>query len=177
MAKTLWFHCPGCRFNSWLENLRSCKPCSVAKKKKKKSYSTYHERILEDNLIERTEGWDPISIPFSYTIRWAESLEIQSLPSSLPVSFLFNTQVNLSMSMHTSEKEMATHSSVLAWRIPGTGEPGGLLSMGLHRVGHDWSVLEAAAVRQLSSVIPNCKKQRSPQSIKRLHRGTSLVVQ
>ena len=35
------------------------------------------------------------------------------------------------------EKEMATHSSVLAWRIPGTGEPGGLLSLGLHRVGHD----------------------------------------
>ena len=35
------------------------------------------------------------------------------------------------------EKEMATHSSVVAWRIPGTGEPGGLPSMGLHRVGHD----------------------------------------
>ena len=35
------------------------------------------------------------------------------------------------------EKEMATHSSVLAWRIPGTGEPGGLLSLGLHRVRHD----------------------------------------
>ena len=39
------------------------------------------------------------------------------------------------------EKEMATHSSVLGWRIPGTGEPGGLLSMGSHRVGHDWSDL------------------------------------
>ena len=38
---------------------------------------------------------------------------------------------------HTLEREMATHSSVLAWRIPGTGEPGGLLSMGSHRVGHD----------------------------------------
>ena len=38
---------------------------------------------------------------------------------------------------HVLEKEMATHSSVLAWRIPGTGEPGGLPSMGLHRVGHD----------------------------------------
>ena len=38
---------------------------------------------------------------------------------------------------HALEKEMATHSSVLAWRIPGTGEPGGLLSMGLHRVGHN----------------------------------------
>ena len=39
---------------------------------------------------------------------------------------------------------MATHSSVLAWRIPGTGEPGGLPSMGSHRVGHDWSDLAAA---------------------------------
>ena len=37
---------------------------------------------------------------------------------------------------HALEKEMATHSSVLVWRIPGTGEPGGLLSMGLHRIGH-----------------------------------------
>ena len=38
---------------------------------------------------------------------------------------------------HALEKEMATHSSVLAWRIPGTGEPGGLPFMGSHRVGHD----------------------------------------
>ena len=42
------------------------------------------------------------------------------------------------------EKGKATHSSILAWRIPGTGEPGGLLSMGSHRVGHDWSNLAAA---------------------------------
>jgi len=40
---------------------------------------------------------------------------------------------------------MATHSSVLAWRIPGMGEPGGPPSIGLHRVGHDWSDLAAAA--------------------------------
>ena len=46
---------------------------------------------------------------------------------------------------HALEKEMATHSSVLAWRIPGTGEPGGLPSMGLHRVGHNCSDLAAAA--------------------------------
>ena len=38
---------------------------------------------------------------------------------------------------HALEREMATHSSILAWRISGTGEPGGLPSMGLHRVGHD----------------------------------------
>ena len=46
---------------------------------------------------------------------------------------------------HALEKDMATHSSVLAWRIPGMGEPGGLPSMGSHRVGHDWSDLAAAA--------------------------------
>ena len=43
----------------------------------------------------------------------------------------------LTFPFHALEKEMATHSSVLAWRIPGTGEPGGLPSMGSHRVGHD----------------------------------------
>ena len=43
------------------------------------------------------------------------------------------------------EKEMATHSNILAWRIPGTGEPGGLLSMGSHRVGHDLCDLGSAA--------------------------------
>ena len=46
---------------------------------------------------------------------------------------------------HALEKEMATLSSVLAWRIPGASEPGGLPSMGSHRVRHDWSVLAAAA--------------------------------
>ena len=46
---------------------------------------------------------------------------------------------------HALEKEMATHSSVIVWRIPGMGEPDGLPSMGLHRVGHDWSDLAAAA--------------------------------
>ena len=50
-----------------------------------------------------------------------------------------------SFHFHALEKEMATHSSVLAWRIPGTGEPGGPPSMGSHRVGHDWSALAAAA--------------------------------
>ena len=55
------------------------------------------------------------------------------------------SDLTLTFYFHALEKEMATHSSVLAWRIPGTGEPGGLLSMGSHRVGHDWSNLAAAA--------------------------------
>ena len=50
---------------------------------------------------------------------------------------------------HALEKEMATHCSVLAWRIPGMGEPGGLLSVGSYRVGHDWSDSAVAAVELL----------------------------
>ena len=57
---------------------------------------------------------------------------------------------------HALEKEMATHSSVLAWRIPGTGEPGGLPSRGSNRVRHDWSDLAAAAV-QLRKPLPLSK--------------------
>ena len=55
--------------------------------------------------------------------------------SDLPFTFHF----------HALDKEMATHCGVLAWRIPGTAEPGGLPSMGSHRVGHDCSDLAAAA--------------------------------
>ena len=54
---------------------------------------------------------------------------------------------------HALEKEMATHSSVLAWRIPGTAEPDGLPSLGLHRVGHDCSDLAAAAAAHDSKVM------------------------
>ena len=62
---------------------------------------------------------------------WCQALPPQSkliltAISSVPDFFFF-----------FQEKEMATHPSVLAWRIPGTGEPGGLPSMGSHRVGHD----------------------------------------
>ena len=51
---------------------------------------------------------------------------------------------------HALEKEITTHSSVLAWRIPGTGEPGGLPSMESHRVGSNWSNLAAAAAFSFS---------------------------
>ena len=60
----------------------------------------------------------------------------QTRLSNFPFTFHF----------HELEKEMSTHSSVLAWRIPGMGEPGGLLSMGSHRVGHDWSDLVVVVV-------------------------------
>ena len=60
-------------------------------------------------------------------------------------SWTWLSDLTFTFHFHALEKEMATHSSVLALRIPGTGEPGGLPSMGSHRVGHDWSDLAAAA--------------------------------
>ena len=65
----------------------------------------------------------------------------------------------LTFHFHALEKEMATHSSVLAWRIPGMVEPGGLPSMGSHRVGHDWSDLAAAAQLPLAflRITENCR--------------------
>ena len=59
--------------------------------------------------------------------------------------------------LHALEKEMATHSNVLAWRIPGTGEPGGLPSMESHRVGHDWSDLAVAKALQMVTVAMKLK--------------------
>ena len=60
-----------------------------------------------------------------------------------------DTTERLHFYFHPLKKEMATHSSVLTWRIPGTGEPGRLPSMGLHRVGHNWCDLAAAAAAAL----------------------------
>ena len=58
---------------------------------------------------------------------------------------------------HALEKEMASHSSDLAWRIPGMGEPGGLPSIESHRVGHHWSDLAAVAARLVITFLPRSK--------------------
>ena len=66
--------------------------------------------------------------PHSSTLAWkTRVMKSRTRLSGLTFTFHF----------HALEKEMATHSSVLAWRIPGTGQPCGLPAMGLHRVGHD----------------------------------------
>ena len=68
---------------------------------------------------------------------------------------------------HALEKEMATHSSILAWRIPGMEEPGGLPSMGSHRVGHDWSDLAAAAAAAMQDELAtasSCRPRHSSPS-------------
>ena len=67
-----------------------------------------------------------------------------TMGSSKIMSWFEASDINMN---HALEKEMATHSSVLAWRIPGTGKPGGLPSMESYRVGHNWSDLAAAATK------------------------------
>ena len=92
-------------------------------------------------------------VPHSSTLAWEipwmeEPRRLQSMGS---LSRTWLSDFTFTFHFHALEKEMATHSSVLAWRIPGTEEPGGLPSMGLHRVGHDWCDLAAAAAAGKSS--------------------------
>ena len=77
---------------------------------------------------------------------------------------------------HALEKEMATHSSVLAWRIPGTGELGGLLSTGFHRVGHDWSDLAAAYFLWMPHTLTNVKTLCPAICWNVLYRSTESVL-
>ena len=85
--------------------------------------------------------------------------------------------IDFTFTFHTLEKERAIHSSVLAWRIPGTGEPGGLPSMGLHRVGRDWSDLAAVLIVNKSSkcstwVQSQKKKKRKKENLSSFPRQT-----
>ena len=77
---------------------------------------------------------------------------------------------------HTMEKEMATHSSVLAWRIPGMVEPDGLLSMGSHRVGHDWSDLAAAVLYKLLTFYGIQVARQVAQTLSLLRERTKQVI-
>ena len=86
-----------------------------------------------------------LSRVFSRTTIWKH--QFFSLYNMFYVYWEHTTLIH--MPSNTTEKAIATHSSVLAWRIPGTVEPGGLLPMGSHRVGHDWSDLAAAAATQI----------------------------
>ena len=80
---------------------------------------------------------DLISVPQTSNVH----SQTQAITIAVPTQ-----QLHFHFHFHALEKEMATHSSVLAWRIPGTGEPGGLPSVGSQRVGQDCSDLAAATI-------------------------------
>ena len=140
-------------------------------------YNEYNS-ISRKNSRKKREGWiekhhnNQNSVQFSCSVvsdsLWPQGLQQARPPcpsptpsvysNSCPLSWWYHPTISSSptifwFTMYQTGEGMATHSSVLAWRIPGTGESGGLPSLGSHRVGHDWSNLTAAAA--------DCKKDIS----------------
>ena len=92
--------------------------------------SAFYYAISEKAMAPHSSQYSCLENPMDEGAWWAAVhgiAESQTRLSDFTFTFHF----------HALEEEMATHSSVLAWRIPGTGEPGGLPSMGSHRVGHN----------------------------------------
>ena len=122
-------------------------PPSPCPTESKKLFYTSMSLLLSPIQGYQRRQWHPTPVLLpgkSHGRRSHGAAKIRARQSNFTFTFHF----------HALEKEMAIHSSVLAWRIPGTGEPGGLPSMGLHRVGHDWRDL-AAAYRVIVTIFLN----------------------
>ena len=116
-------------------NQKKSSPKKMNKQNKKKTLVDIENRLV----VTRKEGGEGNGTPLQYSCLenpvdggawWAAVHGVTKSWTGL-------SDFTITFHFHALEKEMATHSSVLAWRIPGTGEPGGLLSMGSHRVEHD----------------------------------------
>ena len=83
----------------------------------------------------------------------------------------------LTFHFHALEKEMATHSSILAWRITETGETGGLPSVRLNRVGHDWSNLAAAAAVRMELCCVNISLLPSSRKFSSVYNATGVTLE
>ena len=99
----------------------------------------------EDEIFSYYCFFSPMKIPWTEEPGRLQSMGSLRVGHDWATSFTFH--------LPAFKKEMATLSSVLAWRIPGTVEPGGLPSMGSHRVRHDWSDLVAVAVAAAAALI------------------------
>ena len=105
------------------------------------SWGKQRHFCMGSNVCIWRRQWHPTPVLFP-----GKSYGWRSLESCSPWGrWGLDTTAWLHFHFHALEKEMATHSSVLAWRILEAEEPGGLLSLKLHRVGHDWSDSAAAA--------------------------------
>ena len=124
--------------------------------KKKIQFQKFQEAILKERILRSKLKTTGVKLNCLYVLQQVKSREGDGTPLQYSclenpmgggawqaaVHWVAKSQTQLSdftftFHFYALEKEMATHSSVLAWRIPGTGEPGGLPSMGSHRVGHD----------------------------------------
>ena len=123
---------------------------------KKIQFQKFQEAILKERILRSKLKTTGVKLNCLYVLQQVKSREGDGTPLQYSclenpmgggawqaaVHWVAKSQTQLSdftftFHFYALEKEMATHSSVLAWRIPGTGEPGGLPSMGSHRVGHD----------------------------------------
>ena len=128
MAKTTYFHFRGYKFNTWSFVALSVLPKQWRKVEEMCSPSLKECAPPHGSL--RRRWWHPTPVLLPGKSHGRRSLVGCSPWGRLRVGH--NWATSLSLFTFTLEKEMATHSSVLAWRIPGTGEPGGLPSMGSH---------------------------------------------
>ena len=97
------------------------------------------------NWLVLEKAMAPHSSTLAWKIPWAEEPGRMHAVHGITEGQTQLSDFTFTFHFHALKKEMATHSSVLAWSLPGMAEPGGLLSMGSHRVGHDWSDLAATA--------------------------------
>ena len=102
-------------------------------------------------MVKLEKAMDPHSSTLACKVPWME--EPGRLVHGVTKSLTRLSDFTFTFHFHALEKEMATYSSVLALRIPGTGETSGLPSMGSHRVGHDWSDLAEAAAAAVGNLI------------------------
>ena len=100
-------------------------------------------KLKDACFLEPRRQWQPIPVLLPRKPHGRRSLV--GCSHGVTTSWAWLSDFTFTFHFPALEKEMATHSSVLAWRIPQTEEPGGLLSVGSHRVGHNWSDLAAAA--------------------------------
>ena len=118
-------------FFSHHSHYRSC----IWKKDKKQTSCKFNDRFIISLTVRNLHQMEPsTSVNISFFLSWVE--------------------ICTCLALTWAEKAMAPHSSTFAWKIPWKEEPGGLLSMGSHRVGHDWSHLAAAAAAALTREVP-----------------------
>ena len=150
VVRTGLFHCwsPG--------ELRLCKPHGTAKRKRDRESCRKGENML---VIIRSEiatrfwrrKWQPTPVLLPGKSHGWRSL-VGYTVHGIAKSQTWLSDFTFTFHFHALEKEMAAHSSVLAWRILGTEDPGGLPSMESHRVGHDWSDFAVAAATRSKEI-------------------------
>ena len=114
---------------------KQCLTCREPEAASRSGVHAAHHCYMESSVLKWRRQWQPTPVllpgnPMDEGAWWAAVHGVAKSWTQL-------SDFTLTFHFHALEKEMATHSSVLVWRIPGTGEPHGLTSMGSHRVSHD----------------------------------------